>query len=498
MIDVKTPGSPGWMMDRLAKEMYRPERMTRLDLLDAWYHGDPPLQHMEPNTRAVVKSFHRSTRSNFAALIPEAVRVRMRPVGVKTSSDGDATGDAEAWRMWRRARLSLVQAEVHRLMLRFGVSYALVSPVSPLTGVPIVTAEDPRWVVSEQDPMEPWRTLAGLKVFRDSFAGRDYAYLFRPGRLDVAYRDLGIGRKTGAPNRFSAQWEWDAEKSRDLPADLMPLIRFANLDELAEFEPHLDLLARINFMVLQRMTIAVLQAFKQRAVIGVPVKDANNKVIDYNDIFQADPGALWALPETAKLWESGQVDLGGVLSATKADVQHLAAVSQTTLSMFAPEGENQSAEGAASQKEGTIFKTEDRIDRVTPCWSSVMQASFILLAEATTDQAEREAMLKRADLNGIDIIWAPPQRASLVERASSLAQAAAGEVPFRTRMIEFGGFSPERATEMETERIEEAVFLQQQAMATARATAAAAPQPKVATPTEKTKPADGEPVSAGA
>jgi hypothetical protein len=494
VIDVETPGSAGFLLNRLTRDLFDTKRLARLEMLDAWYRGDPPLPLAYAAARDAVRAFHRNTRSNFAALLSEAPRERLRAEGIQTSSDGDATGDDEAWRIYRRARMALAMAEVHRLTFRFGLGFALVSPVDPSTGVPVVTAEDPRWVVSEQDPLQPWRTVAGLKVFRDSLAGRDYAYLFRPGRLDVAFREVK-GRRQGDPARFSpASWDWDEELSRDLPAGLMPLIRFANLDEQAEFEPHLDLLGRINYMVLQRMTIATLQAFKQRAVKGVPAVDPKtNERIDYNDIFTADPGAIWALPETAEMWESQAVDLSGILASVKSDIQALAAVSRTPLSMFAPEGENQSAEGAASAKEGLIFKVEDRIDRLSPCWSAVMQACFLLLAEAAADDADREAALKRADLNGIDIIWAPAARASLSERASALAQAAAAGVPFRSRMIEFGGFTPERVNGMETERVEDAVFLQQQAMAQARATAAAAPAPapqQAAQQSDRPEPAD--------
>lgn len=457
-IDVKTPGSRGFWVDRLAKELYRPARVDRLKLLDDWYNCRPPLPFVSTTAQDAVRSFHMFTRSNLAALIPEATRERIRAMGIQTSSDDDSTGDAEAWRVYRRARMALAMAEVHRYMFRFGTAYGLVSPVDPVTGVPAVTAEDPREVVSEQDPMHPWRTIAGLKIFRDSVAGEDLAYLYQPGRVDVAFRRTANNLK-GTPVRFNAQtWDWDDERSRDLPDGLMPLVRFANLDEMAEFEPHLDLLGRINYMVLQRMTIATLQAFKQRAVKGLPRLDSNNVPVDYSNIFTADPGAIWALPETAEMWESGAVDLSGILASVKADIQALAAVSRTPLSMFAPEGENQSAEGAASAKEGLIFKCEDRIDRVTPCWSAVLQACFLWMADAAEDEAEREAALKRADLNGIDIIWAPPARSSLAERGSALAQASAGGVPFRTRMIEFGGFSPERVTEMETERDEDLFF----------------------------------------
>lgn len=59
----------------------------------------------------------------------------------------------------------------------------------------------------------------------------------------------------------------------------------------------IDDLDRINLLVLQRVQIAVLQAFRQRAIKGeLPEKDAAGNAIDYNVLFSSDPAALWQLP----------------------------------------------------------------------------------------------------------------------------------------------------------------------------------------------------------
>jgi hypothetical protein len=82
-----------------------------------------------------------------------------------------------------------------------------------------------------------------------------------------------------------------------------------NRNGVGEFEPHLDVLDRINHMILQRMVIATMQAFRQRAIKGdtedMPDKDPETgEEIDYDDIFAADPGALWRLPKVRDMWES--------------------------------------------------------------------------------------------------------------------------------------------------------------------------------------------------
>ena len=449
-IDVLTrpPAGPatevgaGWWMQRLAVDLYHQDRRRRLDELEAWHAGSPPLPGAPAAARDAVKEFQRHSRSNFFALIEEAVRERQRVRGLRTSVDDDATGDGEAWALWEDMNLPVVSADVHRLKARFGVAYALVSPPKDdAPGIPVVTFEDPRWCVASPEPDRPWRLRSGLKVLHDDVEQRTKAFLYRPGRVDVAW----VEAKSKDAARFNpATWQWDTELTRVFAdPDLMPLVLFENLDGVGEAEPHLDLLRRINFMVLQRLTIAVLQAFKQRAVKGVPVKDDQGNAIDYDNIFSADPAALWLMPATAEIWESGQVDLSGILESVKDDVRTLSAVSRTPLPMLDPTSGNQSAEGAAASREGLVFKVEDRNSRDQQGWAQVVSAAYRWLGR---------------DAGRVSVIWAPPQRASLAERGSALSQAAAAGVPFRTRMIEFGEFDPADVDRMEQEREDDLVF----------------------------------------
>jgi hypothetical protein len=459
-IDVETPESAGWWMLRLSGQLHDRKRQRRLKDLDDWYRGVPPLPRSAASWRQAYQEVHRHACSNFAELVAEAPRARMNIVGIRTSSDGDSTGDREAWRIWRRAQMPLVSDEVHRLFLRFGESFALVLPPEAGSDIPIVTPEDPRSVVAESDPLRPWLAQAGLKMYRDPVKGLDFCYLYRPGRMDVAKRDATRQRSTTIP-RFGDQWEIDEDLSRDLPDGLMPLVLFTNRDGVAEFERHTNVLNRINRTVLERMTIATLQAFKQRGIKGLPDVDPNTgEEIDYSNIFEASPGALWLLPETAEIWESGQADLRPILDAIHADVVHLAATTQTPMHALDPGGENQSAEGASMAREGHVFKVKDRIQRVKPPWSQVMQTCFLWVGDT-----------ERADLDGIDVMFESPESQSLAERASAAAQARAAGVTWRTIMTDVMGFPPEQVDRMETERQDDLVFARQLAMIEAEAKA---------------------------
>lgn len=450
--DVDTPQSPGWWFKNLAQEQRN--RRKRLDDLWDRFQGNPPLPELSNTTATLAQqrmweAFQRKSRTNYAELVAGAVAERMTLFGFRTGADGDENGDPRAREYWRANDLPVESADVHEMFLVMGDSYTIVGPPEPGSKVPVITGEDPREVITAHDPVRQSRVRAALKWYYDPETEQDVAYVYLPGergqrgRAYIARRTAG-GKSTvlGKTFRLAPKaWTWDDEPVL-YNTSRVPVTRMRNRRGVGEFENHVDLLDRINHMLLQRMVIATLQAFRQRAVKGVPVKDPKTgKDIDYTDVFTADPGALWLLPATAELWESGQVDLGPILNAVRDDVRDLAAVTRTQLTYLSPDAANQTAEGASAQREGAVFRTEDRMTRAGACWASTMSLAF----EMAGDTA-------RAELAQIEPLWKPVERFSLSERYSANVQAKTGDVPWRTRMTDILGFSPDQVARMELER----------------------------------------------
>lgn len=463
-------------MQRLYGTLVDPVRQQRLRDLDEWYRGVPQLPGMNKNQREAIAGFGPFSRTNFAKLVVEAVRERMTPVGIRTSADDDITGDAEAWRIWQRAGMGVESAETHRGMFRWGDSYVIVGPPDEVTGVPVITHEDPRQIITEHDPAQQRKRLAAFKLFHDDVESADFAYLWLPGKLWVARRDVPRGVRHGGEVAFAANlFDWDTERTQALPdTNMLPVHRFRNEDGKAEFEPYLDLLRRINHEVLQRMTISVYQAYKQRAAINLPTHDEKGEEIDYSEILVSDPGAFWQLPADVSFWESASIDLTPILSAIKSDIENLASVTRTPLHYLSPAGTNQSAEGAALSREGLVFKVEDRMARASATWSDVMSDAFLWLKDP-----------KRADLDQLEIIWKPAERESLAARLDAAVKAQTAGVPWRTIMTDIVGFAPSRVDQMQAERMDDqllqAQLLAQTTAITAPAQAAAAAATATAT-----------------
>jgi len=444
MIETSVVGSPGWWLARLMGKLER----KRPDYQNLWdyYTGDAMIAPLNPSS-AVREAFRRLmylSRTNFAELVVEAVRERMKVTGFRTGADSDDLGDKEAWRIWQANELDADSGMLHRAKLVMGDAYAMIGGVDPEIGAAVITPEDPREVITEHDSVRKRKVIAALKVFCDDTVGLDKAILFLPGKVYKA------ARQSNDANTYSlgdlGAWEWMPNTPETWPSLTIPVVRFPNRADLSgcskgEFEPHLPILDRINYEILQRLEIATMQAFKQRGIKGLPQIGPDGKEIDYTDVFSADPGALWQLPATADIWESGQVDLSGIRDSIRHDVQDLAAVTRTPLFYLTPDAANGSAEGASLAREGLVFKTEDRLLETGESWEATEAIAF--------DLAGDKERAKRTDM---EVIWASPERFSLAERFDAAVKASAAGVPWRTVMATILQYSPQEIARMEEER----------------------------------------------
>jgi hypothetical protein len=470
-IDTTVPNSPGWWLDRLYRQLR--VQQARCDRLQRRYEGNAPLPFVSDIQRRAVKWFVEKSRTNFERVIVYAVLSRLRIRGVRTAVDNDEGGDADAFTTWLDARGKLFTLDAHKMALAMSLSYLIVGKDDD--GNLLVTAEDPRLVTAITDPANPYKVLAALKLFHDDVNDEDVAYLYLPGELLVAKKprrrmpgsadvkfnpaafrwdfdilnDLGDAVYEGASGPIP--WLQDRDEDGNVTGGVVPVVPFVNEDGLAEFEAFIPQIDRINQQILQRMTIATVQAFKQRAFKGLPVTDPDTgQKIDYDTIFTADPGAVWNVPASVDIWESGQLDFSGILQAIRDDVKDLYGTSGTPAYLASPDAANASAEAASLQREQTTFKVETRQDRFEPSHQLTMKLMFRTLGD-----------VERAN-GSVGIIWAPAERWSMTERASAIAQTK-GVIPRYQQLTEIWGMDPAQADRAMSELTDDMVLDQQYA-----------------------------------
>jgi len=412
-------------------------RQAHYQLMERYYDGDAPLPESAEGQSRAYRRFQRKSRLNLAQLSVAAVRERMVIGGFRTGAEDDENGDREARRLWKANHLDYLSSDLHSFFLRFGSAYAIVGyPDS--SDFPVVTIEDPRQVCAYTDPTMPHVVVEAIKVFSEG--GTNYLYCYRPDLIQVFVKDAD-------DNMFDPEgYMLSMEMTNTLGE--VPVVKFTNADERGEYEPYIDIIDRVNHMILQRLIIATTQAFRQRVLKGdFPTHDADGNEIDYNGIFESSAGSLWMIPENAYVEELAQAEITGILQAVRADIQDFAAVTRTPMHYFIPEGVNGSAEGAQLAREGLVFKAEDRIARASAGWSKVMSLIFRWMGDDV-----------RASLLDLEPLWKPAERYSLAERADANVKFA--DVPFRSRMSLIAQFSPAEIEEMEAEKASESLIAQ--------------------------------------
>lgn len=478
-------------------------KRKRLVRLENYRRGTPPVQLGTTNAASGFYKFQRQCRTNVADLVVQALIERLGVRTVRTAASTDKDGDVQATAMLQGSGLGTSLTDVFRMLATFGEAYLHDTAPEAAGQWGRISAEDPRECIVLCDAVG--RDLVAFKLFHDPIGGYDYAILWRagdgetPGRKVIAYAEratapngfhpdgsLRAPRIQFAPSTFTIRSirPEDAETdnvatplwSEEYATPDLPLTRVVAPDGVGVFERHLDLIDQINHIILQGLVIATLQAFKQRALIAdkenPPLPDTDPKTgekINYDDLFSADPGALWELPPGWRIWESGEVNLQGILAQAKDAIQRFAAVTRTPFSMFVSDATNQSAEGAQLTREGLVFKTEDFQRAIAGPLMRAISLGFKYMPNDVRFAMVDGAQIDRADLAGMAIDWLPAERYSLQERAT--ADASAKALSTRQRLARIWGLTPAEI-DQNMSQLNEDALREQIAKATSDATAA--------------------------
>ena len=417
----------------LAKRM--DARAEKIAELRAYASGNAPMPEMGQNTRDAWKAFQKKARTNYAGLACQSLAGRIVPTGVAVGSSQKSPAVLALRKVWRDNRLSVVFADAILNMLSVRYGY-LITGIRD--GEPIITSEPPEKVITAPDPAQPWRARAALLAWRDNDAEKDFAQVWVPGVRQRFSRSVKTDSGT-IRGTIAEGWELDGEPEvYDGP---VPVFAMENQDGVAEFEPHIDVIDRINLGKLQRLVVTAYQAFRARAMKNLPDTDDDGNEIDWAKRLDFAPGALIDLPEGIDIWESKEVDIRPLLDGEKTDARDFAAVMRTPIDVFIPEGQNQSAAGAENSHKGEIQKAKDRIHRCGAPMEAALLAALRILALDDGDT--------------IKVTFEPPEHVSLPEKAAAALAAKASGRSQRWIDENIWGMSPDEIEAEETNRSRE-------------------------------------------
>ena len=403
------------------------------------------------------------SRNNYAKVIVDAVSSKCGIEGFRSAVDTDEEGDSKIREFFDRDDMGFAMQDAVDLACTYRKSYLYVDPktgrqrvIPPnnsavmldAAGEPVAAIVLTRERALKRDTMrvfmravnsETGLAEGNLHVFL-AVAEHDNIFRDSPSSVKLTGEDTEIPLS----GQIRSGWVW-WKKVTEPKTQRVPVTVLKNKDGKNEFEDATDTISRINHMIWQRVIVATMQGFRQRAVKGDFKKtDSRGREIDYGKLFEPGPGSLWQLPENAEMWESSTSDISQLLLAVKDDEKALGAQTKTPMNHFS-DSVNNSAEGAASQKEAYYDKIEDRRKR----FGSRLRRHTSVLLEVNGES-------ERARIEDLEVIWTPIESLSLTERTAAFASLKGQGLATRTALREGMKFTPaeiQRALEELTEDI---------------------------------------------
>ena len=262
------------------------------------------------------------------------------------------------WRIWLANQMDRQQAGIHRAALAYGYSYATVLPGKDFTGekMPVITGISPRkmWAAYENPATDDWPEYA-MQVLRKTDTG------MRVRLFDNTH--VYTVRVNSGPSQ-PGESTVIIEKSEQHGAGVCPVVRYCNELDLdgrtpGEIEPHIPLAARINKTSYDRMLAQHYNSWKVRWIAGMAEPDLEEDAVR-KKLKLAQDDFLVAEDADTKFGSLPETTLGGFVSAHEADVEALAAVTQTPTHELTGKMINLSAEALAAARASQAQKVAEK------------------------------------------------------------------------------------------------------------------------------------------
>jgi len=349
---VKDELFPAWERER--------KHLDWIDRWLRWQQEDLPLprkttrEHRALAKLARVPWLSLVVTATAQAMYVDGYRSRLDPAG-PTDDALDGQEPSPPWRTWLANGMDRRQIAVHRSALGYGYSFVKVLPgEDPVTGrsMSVIRGVSPRkmyalWEDAAEDDW-PQFTLQVVEKTGDAFLVRVLD--------DTAEHELRVDDNGDAVTYL------DGPRIHD--AGVCPVVRYANMLDLdgrtpGEVEPHIPVAGRINKTSYDRLLTQHFNSWKVRTVAGMAEPDddvsAERKKLQVrqDDILIAED------PDT-KFGSLEETPLEGFISAHRADVETLAAVSQTPTHELTGQMANLSAEALAAARASLNQKVTER------------------------------------------------------------------------------------------------------------------------------------------
>ena len=405
---VKDELMPGWRKEK-----------TRLDWIDRWYRWDPDdiklPRSATPELRALrglsrVPWLGHVVTSTAQCMYVDGYRSTLDPVGRPEDAEPDGP-----WRVWLANGWDQRQTAVHRAMLAYGHAYATALPGEDFQGspMPVLRGVSPRqmWAAYEDPADDDWPKYA-MRVIRSGDTG-SLVQVFDDQFIYTVTERVGVGSDVSP---------YTVDDVMSHGAGVCPVVRYANQLDLdgrtpGEVEPHIPLASRINKTSYDRMLTQHFNSWKVRTIAGMSEPDTEENVIRERLKLRQDDLLVAEDPDT-KFGTLDETQLGGFIAAHEADIEALAAVTQTPTHELTGKLINVSAEGLAMIRASQMQKVTERQKSAGRSHAQLLRLAAALAGD--TKHAE--------DITG-RVTWQDTSIRSMAQAVDALVKLAAIGVP---------------------------------------------------------------------
>lgn len=462
---------PDWWLLRLGRKMR--DRRERLDMWWDYFRGNHPLPVGPKRQTEAYRDFQRKARTNFCLTIAESSEFRLKAIGI---ADDQGKSDDEAWRWWELNNLAAKQAQVYRTSLTQSVGYVIVGPHPRFPNRPLITPEHPREVIVDTDPATGERRAAA-KAWYDDVTRQGRAIVYLPDRL-VHYE---TEPRSGAGRLPWGDENWTLVK--DAPHDLgaVPVVEFPcrpdlGEDPVAEFDCVLDVQDRVNFGVLNRMSVERYNAFNQGYVTGHKFKRIRDPETGLETVempFVPEPGSLWASEgENVKFGQLPASDMLGYLKTYETDIRSMLVMSATPAYYYAGDLINVAVDMIQALDGLHIAKVEQHQSNYGENWVDV-NALAARVAGVDTD------------MSSYKVRWKDPRQLNPAVLADAATKKKSIGYPLAV-LAEDLGESPQRVNRITSEAASDALLSALSAPAPPQLAPSGPPQPPASSPNGQT------------
>lgn len=377
----------------LANDLLIPEYTAerhRLDGIDGWWHWSPEKVDLPARAGQEHRSLRDVSEDQWLNLVVTTVAQQLAVEGVRSAEVSDVKA---IWSPWVKNRMPSRQKAVHYAAIGYGYSYVTVKP------------GDQGAVMRGRSPREVYAVYADATV-------DEYPMYY----LDMRAGSPVIVDEEAEYHLHKGRTGWELTEVRIHGVGVAPLVRYSNNIDLeartpGEVEPYIGTAKRINKTTYDRMLTQHFNSWKIRTATGLDEPQNEEEAarqalrLRQNDMLTGGEGVTFGtLDETP---------LDGFISAKTADIQTLAATSQTPSHALTGDLINLSADAISEARAMLDLKARER--KMT---FGDSHAQALRLA-AHVEGRDRDA----ADFT-LSMQWADLEARSMTQAADALGKIA--------------------------------------------------------------------------